>query len=266
MNIEQRLGREISRRSFLKATTRDIGIITIASAGLTLVNYGGVLEVIADTFSDTYQILKESEERLREEGYVPSEVKDFALDIVFSSRKIVSAFSDPLNLRAIAGYYSGNTIINYLEGEEISDVVDRGIGAVALPVANAIDLESTINFAAPMQDPRFKEYGLDKYLGEQSILYGEHPDPEDIRRTRSQLQPFLIAFGFAIPALGRGYLGGSPFIALDNADYRRIIEKSIELGDGVKMVLGNGGNPQDVNDYLNFQVELANEGRQAPQP
>jgi len=238
---------EISRRDFLRAASYGALYTGLAVGATTLVG-----KISEDKMMQQAQDIIEKAKAREQEGKL-LDVKDYSIYIVAAASQTTSSENIDPKLLA-AGYFTGVTAGSYFL-EPDPDSKERAIGAGAMVAGRAIDMASTIYFSQFMVDPRFKEYGLDAYFKEQSPALAENPSPEDVIKGSALSTAFLAALSAIDPKIGTGYLGVSPILALNNYQTAQTIQESLRLGDGVKMVIGDGGVKEDVIDYLRFEVE-----------
>lgn len=175
-------------------------------------------------------------------------VKDFSEEIIYVSKQVVEYDPDDAIGELLGGFIAGNVLIGSMS---IADrVLDKKIASVSSIPARMIDSLSTMVFATQMQDPRFKEYGFESYLAENNIIIPPNPTIDDVIKANLLTMPLLVAASWAAPAIGRGYLGMSPFVAKNNLAFASLIGKSLSLGGEVKNVINHGGGPEVVAQFL----------------
>jgi len=195
----------------------------------------------------------ESEQGLR--------VKSFAEEIIATGGAIVDYNGAQNVAELLVGFFGGNTIIAYMLKNQ-SSFINRAAGSISVIPARLIDSLSTIAATKYIQDPRFQEYGFGDYLGEQNSLAPNNISSEDVFNLNVITNPLLLAVGWIAPPLGRGYLGASPLVAKNNFQFASLVEKSLELGDGVKTLLEDGKTSQDVSVFLQQELSRAKENSQ----
>lgn len=177
------------------------------------------------------------------------EVKFFAKEILFAGKEITSYSSEENLIEIVAGFFAGNTIGAYLLKNH-SRLLNKKAGAMGAISGSTVDIISTIVAAQKMSDPRFEEYGFGVYFGEKNPIFSHNPSPEEIVTKSLAIIPASSFVGWTAPAIGRGYLGSSPFIASNNYEAAHVISTSLDLGDQVKVMIAKGAKQTEINGFL----------------
>jgi len=116
------------------------------------------------------------------------------------------------------------------------------------------DVYSTYQLAKLSEDPRFKEYGLEKIVYEETSSFL----PKQLTR-KDVLNKKHVAFNVlggilstAFPPVGYGLVASAPFVYENNTTFKRYLEKSFEIGDDVNQMIEKGLTKGDIKYYLNL--------------
>lgn len=189
-------------------------------------------------------------------------VKNFSSDIIYVSNELFNYDSDESVSELLVGFFAGNVVLGSLSMQ--NRILDKKISSLSAFPAREIDSLSTMVFATQMQDKRFKEYGFDDYLKERNMVIPSNPTIEDVIKANLITLPVLIAASWAAPAIGRGYLGMSPFVAKHNLTFAAVIAKSLSLGDSVKDLINKGEGAEQIAQFLGATLAKAQAKPQKP--
>ncbi len=237
----------INRREFLKYT-KGAALRTGAISGMNVVSLAVSLGKSAIfNMNRPEGISNQGQERQN------IDVATFANDIAEASSRLHDD-TDQTTLAnigmAIGAWFSGDAMGGYLL-RNASARTNRLLGAEGLIWGKLIDLYSTYVFAIHMEDPRFKEYGLDYCYKEANFIMPQNPTRADVIKYGIGFVAASAISGWAIPSIGRGYVTASPFIAKNNFLIAAEIKTSMDIGDQIKKGLESGLSADDINKYLN---------------
>lgn len=176
-------------------------------------------------------------------------VKHFAEEIVGASKRITSYKGEDELKKAVFGWFVGDSIGGYSLRNK-PDLLKKGMGVLSLVAGKAIDVVSTLVAVRNMEDPRFEEYGLNLYIGEQNPLFSVHPSRRELVVKSALLAIPGVFAGWRFPSFGRGYAVASPFIAETNYKYAHIILTSLKIGDGIKSLIEEGRDKDYIQNFL----------------
>ncbi len=187
-------------------------------------------------------------------------VKKFAKEIIYAS--IGNPTPNYLNIvRNDVNDYNAN-LLPFLIGLSMTTLITKkpdndfalafygASGATAL-TGRALDEYSTIVFSRTMQDPRFKEYGLDKFFGEQNAILPIHPKKSDILNLENlSREALVVGLGTVCIPLGMaiGTLGLDAFFHNLRGNY--LMHVAMDIGDQVKHRLAHGHTEGQIMEYL----------------
>ncbi|OGD98063.1 hypothetical protein A2W45_01585 [Candidatus Curtissbacteria bacterium RIFCSPHIGHO2_12_41_11] len=232
-----------TRREFL----RFLSIGAIRTGAVVAINAGGFGVQILRTRGNKKDQEQEFAKSLEEAKDL--RVKYFAKEVLDAGKRISSYTNVDDMVAVIAGWYAGDALGGYLLRNR-SDIVERLVGVAGFAGGKAIDIISTIIAADQMSDTRFKEYGLGVYIGEKNPLLPHNPTRREIIGFGLIQTPFVLMGGLALPFIGRGYAGASPFIARNNIEVAHIINTSMKLGDETKVHIENGRDETFIRNFL----------------
>lgn len=196
---------------------------------------------------DEYAVYKPA---ITEQLENPLEVKYFSGSIVGAAYDITGSISDKTLLELSAGGVVGNFLFSYLlKNEGLSVNGKFGIGAFL--AARVVDVISTLENAKHMENPKFKEYGLDNYFYEQNRMLPASPSQVDVIAGNIKDLPLVVPLAYAAPFAGRTYMGLVPGITINNLKIAQTIGMGINIGDSVKNMISEGKNQDDIFRYLN---------------
>lgn len=236
----------ITRRQFL----RHAGFGALRTGGVVAINVvSGVSQRLISGLPEKHiNAVKEAEENLAK-GRL--KVKYFAEDIVKAANMVTAINNNALISGLIGGYFLGDGIGSFML-RNYSKNSNRKIGAASGVAGKIIDYISTYIAVKQVEDPRFKEYGLDTYFYEQNFFHSPHPSAKELV-TRGTLFAALMAYvSWNFPFIGRGYLGMTPAIALNNGNVAKKIFYSFEFGNRVEAMISQGKNEQQIKSYLKW--------------
>ncbi len=249
MSSERQIKLQMSRREFL-LHARNAAITT---AGVVAIN-AIAFKFRGDSTEEEREKRKLEAEYALENG-LNLEVKYFAEPIVHASDRIAPTRNVENLLGTIAGWYAGDALGSYIL-RKYPRKTDGVVGTVGIMTGKAVDFISTYVAAKTLDDPRFKEYGLDVFYAEQNPFFSSNPSQKEVIVKSSVLYMLSAFAGYHQPWIGRGYVGASPFIARNNLAVAQQITTNLELGDGVKNIILNGGNRETIENFLHYTDSL----------
>ncbi len=235
---------EVTRRNFLKF----FGFAALRTAGIVGVNAGGAaIQHYRRGFDRRYEeVQKETRKKLQENIL---EVKCFAGDLVNAAIRATATDEKVLFGGMIGGWFLGDGVGGYIL-RNYSESTNKKAGLSGMVVGRIIDFMSTYVGGKSEYDPRFKEYGLDLYFTEINPWFSEHPTAKELAVKGTALTLVCSYGAWVFPSIGRGYLGASPLIAVNNTNTGKVILSSLRLGDEVKSMIGQGRTKQEIISYL----------------
>lgn len=234
----------ITRRQFL----RHVGFGALRTGGVVAINIvSGVSQNFISGLPEKQKNSKlEAKENLAKGNL---KVKYFAGEVVEAAHRVTAINRSAVISGLIGGYFVGDGLGSFIL-RNYSDNINRKIGAGSGVAGKIIDYISTYIAAKHIEDSRFKEYGLDTYFYEQNFLHSPHPSAKELL-TRGTLFAALMAYAsWNFPFIGRGYLGMTPAIALNNGNIAQKIVYSFEFGNQVEALISRGKNEQQIRSYL----------------
>lgn len=177
------------------------------------------------------------------------QVKEFAEYVVHAAKKSTMFLSYENCLRLMwLGYFAGDSAGSFVSGN--SEEMNSRVGAIAGWLGVFSESATSTLMVVPMQDKRFKGYGLDAYLYETNGFVGTHPTPESELTFGTIASIISGAFSFKFPWIGMGFLGMAPGSNIYNIQYLFLVQKSLEIGDKVKSMINNEKNKNEIIDFL----------------
>lgn len=190
------------------------------------------------------------------------EVRYFAREILDAGREIVGSLPHTTFLaKSTIGCFFGNVGIGLISlGQK--ELFSKKVGILTVNGARVVDVLSTFAFTQYMADPRFKEYGFDNFMKEQSPIMSETPTPDEIFWKNIPMQLLITGLSGFRPLLGRLYLGFVPAISENNTLGANTIKKCLDLGDDVKKLIASGVSPDKIRFFLQNEVQKAKGNQQ----
>ncbi len=243
-NQENQKLENITRRQFL----RHIGFGALRTGGIVAINVvSGISQNLVSGLPENGKnARKEARENLQKGNL---KVKYFAEEIVEAANRVTAINSSAVISGLIGGYFFGDALGGFIL-HNYSDLANRKIGAGTGVSGKIIDYLSTHIAVKQTEEPRFKEYGLDTYFYEMNFLHSPHPSTKELITRGTVITALMAYVSWVFPFIGRGYLGMTPAIAVNNVNIGKQILSSLELGDKVKAMISQGKDEQDITFYL----------------
>lgn len=222
------------RRTFLRRATRAL----LLTGGAT-----GVF-IAANVVSGVVQ------QRIRPSSPEATQgVGAYAADLLTRSARIVG-YDEGSDLMGIVGEFAAGALFVEATFGSGRNVRKSAFGAGAALAGKGFDLSSTADAASVMADPRFREYGFDRYVSENSVLSSRTPTSRDIALQGSLSTAFLAFGGTILPVFGSGYLFASEAIARHNEQVAAYVTTAMDLGDRVAGYLRMGLDDHEIRAMI----------------
>lgn len=193
----------------------------------------------------------EDQER-RAVGEEPDHVMNYAHDIAAVAKTFFPQYSPKVYYATLVGVMLATGYCSKEISDHIGPVAHKVSGGLAFVVNRVVDIGISMKVAKEMEDPRFKEYGLDKVYYEMSPLLKKSPRVKDYLKSELLLLNVALgalAFTFA-PNLGYGLGAGTPQTYLNNRNIRKQIILSKNMGDAVKSRIREGDSRPNILSFL----------------
>jgi hypothetical protein len=113
------------------------------------------------------------------------------------------------------------------------------------------DNYSTTRVISVSQDPRFREYGFNKYFFEGNLVLEIHPDAKYMLRPRNMITELLtLGLSYISPIAGARVATGSFFAYSNNRRIEEILNACYQIGDRVKEKIQSGYSHEQIIRHL----------------
>ena len=243
--LKKALERPIPRRTLI-GSSLNLGAFVLGYAGFRKsADYISNYQKPKDTISSSESNIPESPVKK-----FAGEISDIAKSITPPALEFGDSIWDGGGTGALIGLLFQLGII--VEPDRDASVKLYATSGVSALLYRILDDFSTIKFARTMGDPRFREYGLDKYNGESNNTLPMHPTPKDIMsRTSLSRDALYITLGTICLPIGFMSIGRIPVVFYDNLRGDHIMKLSMRIGDEVKARINDGYTDGQIINYLN---------------
>ena len=254
--MKHEFNRPLTRRDFFKRNL---------IAGANLVGMLGLMSISSEYRQDTPQT-SEPAEKYNPTQRKPSQqnpVKKFAAKIYDVANELTPDFLNVLQAKVDDGKlkYDGSYMGTLLGVSMVAMIFKRpdplfvtgfyGAAGVTMLTGRMLDNYSTLKFAKTFEDPRFEEYGFNRFILEGNSNLPAYPKPSDTLSLRNLTNETLaVLFGTAnIPwGLELGWQGVNVFFNNMKIDYA--LRLAMQIGDEVKDRISKGHTDDQIRHYL----------------
>lgn len=179
------------------------------------------------------------------------EVKDFSYEIILAVENSAEGRMFPFVYAPIVAITT-TAISIFSTSQFYGNPIYHASGLVSYLTNKISDYYTSPRVRELTEDPRFKEYGIDKYVIEKNISLPGHPTKKEFFNTKQKIiQTLLLITSAILPGIGHGIGATTPIVYENNRAVYKRIKKAFEIGDEVKEKIEAGLSEEQIKRHLN---------------